>query len=174
MATLLAQSLVLVIGLSESWSLSPAHLLDELDPAAAAADATAAGRYLAWWGYQPSGAPGARANVTVRAAPFSASAPLALPRCGYSDFGLYHLAPLLPASGLAFLGELGKWVPVAVARVARVTDATTGLTVGLIGAPAEKVELAFAKGAVVSTVVCTLSAAGSGTASFDGKSPTCK
>ena len=63
------------------------------------------------------------ANVTIRAAPFSAAAPLRIPRCGYSDFCLFHIAPIFKHSGCAFLGEVGKWVPVAIgSRVSSVHD----------------------------------------------------
>ena len=72
------------------------------------------------------------------------------------DFGLYHLAPLwpLPAGDgaeaatagpkLALLGEVGKWVPIAAARISHVSSTSSGLEVGLMGEAGETVELAFA------------------------------
>ena len=44
------------------------------------------------------------ANVTLLGS-FSNSKPLMLPRCGYSDFRLHHIAPILPVSKMAFLGS---------------------------------------------------------------------
>ena len=103
------------------------------------------------------------------------------------DFGLYHLAPLwpLPAGDgaeaatagpkLALLGEIGKWVPIAAARISHVTASSSGLEVGLMGEAGETVELAFAtvgaaeaeeEGATVVSAVCKVGAAGTATARF--------
>ena len=157
---------VLVIGLNKSWSLSPAALGDDIDPTA---------DQLVWSGYQPSDTAGngAAANITVREARFSAAAPLELKPCGYADFGLWHTAPIWPVSGAAFLGEIGKWVPVAAARVTSVIDATSGLTVDIVGVAGETVELAFAVGTTVSTAVCKVGSSGTAAATFDGKSAKC-
>ena len=109
-----------------------------------------------------------------------------LPFCA-QDFGLYHLAPLwpLPAGDgaeaatagpkLALLGEVGKWVPIAAARISHVTSTSSGLEVGLMGEAGETVELAFAtvgaaeaevEGATVVSAVCKVGAAGTATARF--------
>ena len=101
---------VLVIGLNSSWSLSPAHLGDDIDPAK---------EHVVWSGYQAADTAGvgAAANITVRKLRFSTAAPIVLEPCGYADFGLWHAAPVFPASNAAFLGEVGKWVPISAARV---------------------------------------------------------
>lgn len=88
---------VLTIGLNASFELVPAHLGDDVW----AGDDGA----VVWTGYQPSGTAGKRpANITLLG-PFSATAPLTLPACGYSDFGLHHIAPILPASKMAYVAR---------------------------------------------------------------------
>ena len=79
----------------------------------------------------------------------------------------------LQASGAAFLGEVGKWVPVAAARVSSVVDAKSGLTVGIVGVAGETVELAFAVGTTVYTAVCQVGSGGTATAIFAGESAKC-
>ena len=119
------------------------------------------------------------ANVTIRTAPFSAAAPLQIPRCGYSDFCLYHISPIFKQSGSAFLGEVGKWVPVSIgSRVSSVHDTTASLTVEIVGEAAESVELVFAKKAKKGTtkpvsVLCKIGVGGTATASFDGAAAKC-
>ncbi len=161
---------VLVIGLNSSFKLAPEHLAGEMSNDTAV-------EHLLWSGYQPSDTVGKleNPNVTIRAALFGAQAPLEIPACGYSDFGLYHIAPISKLSGFAFLGEVGKWVPVAAGRVVKVVDTAKSLAVNIVGAPAEKVELVFAgKGHTKPTsVVCTLAAAGTATATFDGSAAKC-
>ena len=104
----------------------------------------------------------ATANVTIRAETFTSAAPLEIDACGYSNFGLYHVAPVSTKSGFAFLGEVGKWVPVASGRVTTVTDEASSMKVEIVGAASEEVELVFAKkgGAKVSSVVCKVGSAG--------------
>lgn len=157
---------ILIIGLNTSWSVSPAHLGGDID---------AAKEHLVWSGYQAMAGTGHAANITVRDQKFSPSAPIELEACGYADFGLWHTAPIFPASQLAFLGEVGKWVPVAAARVTSVADAKAGLTVAIAGGDSEVVELAFAAstGTAVATVICTIGSSGKATARFDGKAATC-
>lgn len=161
---------VLVIGLNSSYELTPEHLAGEI------ANDTAV-EHLLWSGYQPSDTVGklASPNVTIRTAPFSAKAPLEIPACGYSDFGLYHIAPISKLSGFSFLGEVGKWVPIAPGRVVKVIDAATSLAVDIIGAAEEKVELVFAGKDHVKPVsaVCTVNAVGTATATFDGSTAKC-
>ena len=156
---------VLTIGLNESFALKPQHLGDDVGT----------GPALAWRGYQPADSVGRRApNVTLLGS-FSAAKPLLLPACAYSDFGLHHIAPIQPASKLTFLGELGKWVPTAAARVTSVKNAADGLSVAIVGVASEAVELAFvaADGVTVLHTVCTLGATGTATAHCDGRTVTC-
>ena len=190
---------VLVIGLNASFELAPEHIAGEISNDTAV-------EHLLWSGYQPSDTVGklATPNVTIRAALFSAKAPLQIPACGYSDFGLYHIAPISKLSGFSFLGEVGKWVPVAVGRVAKVrlcsapapdsaaaadsapdpypdcgsaqvSDTAASLAVDIVGVPAEKVELVFAgkEHSKPVSVVCTVGAAGTATATFDGSAAKC-
>jgi len=154
---------VLIIGLQEAYTLSPADLGDDVDTSTP---------LLAWTGYQSQIGTG-MANVTVRSAPFTAQVPLQVPAYGYSDFGLWHLAPVWPQSKAAFLGELGKWVPVSEARVSKVIDGPQGLTVTINGVADEKVELAFAVGTKVSTTICKIGSDGTATAKFKGGSASC-
>ena len=161
---------VLVIGLSEAFSLYPRHLR-------VSNDIGAGGDALAWTGYQPSDSIGTRAaNVTLLGA-FSDTQALVLPPSMYSTFGLFHVAPIHPLSKSAFLGEIGKWVPVADDRVASVTDSAAGLTVEVMGPAGEAGELAFAAGSKAThalSAVCTIGATGTATATFDGKVVTCR
>lgn len=180
---------VLVIGLNATFELHPAHLTGELS-----GDETQ--EHLVWSGYQASGTVGkavagtaadtaaaatpAKANVTI-VGPFSPSAPLRIPACGYADFGLYHIAPVFKKTGRAFLGEVGKWVPVSSARVTVVSDAAAAMTVEIVGEVAEQVELVFAQrgegeasasvGPV--SVLCKIGASGKAKASFDGATAKC-
>ena len=153
---------VLVIGLNASFNLTPAHLAGEISPDDQV-------EHLVWSGYQQSNGIGkAPPNITLRQAPFSAAAPITIQKCGYSDFGLYQIAPIFKKSGAAFLGEIGKWVPVSAARVSSVREATeeeaqvTSLVVEIVGEASEPVELAFAKkgSAKPVTVLCKIPAAG--------------
>eukprot|EP01034_Spumella_vulgaris_P024040 gene24040-30337_t len=59
------------------------------------------------------------ANQTV-GVQWSASNPLLLKPCGFSDFSLYTVSPIDRSSGLAFLGEVNKWVGVSSARFSEV------------------------------------------------------
>ena len=144
----------LVIGLNKSFALTPAHLGADL--AGPSTDPEL--KHVVWSGvHSPSAV-----------AEFSAAEPLSVPACMYSDFGLYHVAPVAPKSSAAYLGELGKWVPVASARTVSVTDSAAGLAVGIIGVAHEKVELAFydTKSTKATSVLCTIGAAGTATATF--------
>lgn len=114
---------------------------------------------------------------------FSDKFPLVLPACAYSDFGLHHIAPIHPKSGSVFLGELGKWVPTASARVVALVDSAASLTVSIVGVAGEAVQLAFTKpkssGAkTVVSVVCNIGASAAATATFtsngSGPTATCK
>jgi hypothetical protein len=160
---------VLVIGLNASFEIGPAHLAGEIS-----ADDQL--EHLVWSGYQASDSVGkGPPNVTVREAPFSAAAPLAIAPCGYSDFGLYHIAPVFKQSGLAFLGEVGKWVPVSAARVHELRDTASSLVVGIVGEASELVGLAFAKKGSLKPVevLCTIGRYGTATASYDGTAAKC-
>jgi hypothetical protein len=128
---------VLSIGLAKDFDLKPSHVLGEL----ASWPSTP---YVAWSGY------GSR-NVTLLGR-FEEKSPMRLRACGYADFGLVHAAPVFTGDcdscAVALLGEVSKFVPVAVARVvgfSRPSKENT-LTVQLEGAPGEQVELAFAMG----------------------------
>ena len=133
---------------------------------------------VVWKGYQPSDSVvlhGGPTNVTLMGS-FSATEPLVLPACNYSDFGLHHIAPVHPLSNAALLGEIGKWVPIAHAgRITSLTDAAEGLSVGVAGVPGELVELAFGAldAPTAVSVVCTMGAAGTASAKFNGKQATC-
>jgi len=163
---------VLVIGLAEDWTLTPADLGDDID---------ASQPTVAWTGYQPSATVATGlANVTIFPSLFSEATPLRVTAAGYSDFGLYHLAPVLPMSKAAFLGELGKWVPIASGRVTSVADSAGGITAKLLGVQGEQAKFAFAfaqggdtdtdtdtdTAMKVSTAVCTFGASGTATLTF--------
>ena len=92
--------------------------------------------YTAWTGY------GSPDNVTVlgtistdtdassvasSAVSSSASSSLTVKKGAYSDFQKIHLAPILK-TGVVVYGEVNKWVPVSVWRMAGVTMAADGTT----------------------------------------------
>jgi hypothetical protein len=105
--------------------------------------------------------------------PFGAVAGQQIPATSAaSSVTLYHVAPILSTtggsnSGWVLLGEVGKIIPVAAARVSSVTSTSTGVSVSVVGSAQEKVEMLFAAvgadgkgtGMVVSKSV-TLSASG--------------
>lgn len=131
---------------------------------------------MAWTGY------GASDNVTVQSA-FSLAEPITIPACGYGDFGLYvcartalhpafwlshtmltapmrpttllqHASPVIEGAKAILLGEVAKWVPVSVARMSKISVATSGaLEVEINGAAGEKVELVFADATTVSPAI---------------------
>ena len=126
--------------------------------------------------YENSHAP-ASASGGVTVVPFLPGARLALAACGKRDFALWHTAPVLP-NGWAFLGETGKFVPVAANRLLALAHTTAGGGTGssvaatVAGVPGETVRLAFYRaptaaeggdGAVV-TVACTFGQSGRMTA----------
>lgn len=155
-------------GLNASFKLFPKHLGDDFGGNAEA--------FVAWTGYQASDSVGQRpANVTLLG-PFSDAEPLALRACAYSDFGLHHIAPVQPKSKFAFLGEVGKWAPIASARVVSLSDSTEQLSVTIVGVAGEIVELAFAGSPVgkAATALCKInSSTAPVVATFDGTVAKC-
>ena len=166
---------LLVVGLAEPFSLLPAQLpLDLTDGHA---------EYVAWRSFpsnrtrtaQPFsvGSVGADARSRAASPAFANPTPLQLEPCNYSDFGLFHLAPVLlqmSNAKLALLGEAAKVVPVSVHRFAEVAVQPTDVTVTLRGDPGEAVTLEFAMAPSgsgtwdVSTVQCVIGAGGRATA----------
>ena len=76
--------------------------------------------------------------------------PLTLQRCGKADFQLWSFALREPEGGWTLLGEVGKWVAISPQRITDIATTATrrgeapGLSVELVGAPGERVRLAFA------------------------------
>lgn len=73
-------------------------------------------------------------------------------------------------------------MPVAPGRVTTVTETATALSVDIVGAPKEEVELVFANSKAAggglrsgkpSSVVCKVGGAGTATATFDGSAAKC-
>ena len=155
---------VLVAGLAKPFELKPSHVPNDV------AVTDGAEPLLAWTGY--SAARGA-ANVTLGGL-WAEGTPIRLPACGYSDFGLWHAAPVVSLGAgaqLALLGEPTKWAPVSVARVASAAPSadSSDFVVTVRGDAGESVELAFATrsggGAwTVRSVTCVLPASAEATA----------
>jgi len=130
---------VLVIGLNNTMSLTPADILLDIDTD---------GEYVAYTGY------GAPLNVSING-PFSGNSPIVLAPCLYSNFRLWHAAPRSAATGWALLGEMGKWVPIAKQRVLSVADSGSGIAATVAGAPGETAVLTFAdKDSTLHTATC--------------------
>ena len=154
---------VLAVGLAADFALRPRHLPLDL--------ADAAAPHVAWRSF-----PSNRTRSAVGA--FGAAAPLPLPACNYSDFGLFHVAPVLSVGStrLALLGEPTKVVPVSVHRVAQlIVDGASEVRAVLRGDAGEKVDLEVAVEAAqpdgsagwsVRTVSCVVGASGKATASL--------
>lgn len=76
--------------------------------------------------------------------------PLALRRCGKADFQLWSIALREPGGGWTLLGEVGKWIAISPRRIIGITTTAPrrgeapGLRVDVVGAPGERVRLAFA------------------------------
>ena len=79
------------------------------------------------------------------------------------ETSLWTIAPRLPKSGVAVLGEIGKFISVAAQRVSLVKELGDGaVSVGLKGVAGEKVSFAFdVKG---KTLVRTVTIGADGTA----------
>lgn len=106
----------------------------------------------------------APASLVVQ--PFSQASPVTIKACGETDFQVWHTAPVF-ANGVAVLGELTKYVPMAEARVRAVGVDGATVTVAVAGEEGEVVPVSFwtQAGGVV-TVACTLLASGSAVATF--------
>ena len=140
---------VLVIGLASSFDLLPAHLSDDVELALP---------LIGWTGY-------GKGNITLTGE-FSADSPVRFDECGYSDFRLWHAAPVF-SNGVALLGESEKWVPVAVARVQACGEQGSELVCMLHGESGEQAEFAFAFETKVYYVECVFPSAGAVTVSFE-------
>ena len=77
-------------------------------------------------------------NMSSMPVPFDDSHPLAVPSCGRSDFGLFHIAPVF-SNGWVLLGEMNKLVPVSEQRIRSVSETETSLSVSMKGVPGEEV-----------------------------------
>lgn len=105
-------------------------------------------------------------------APFSASAPIAVPVCYEVDFGVYHTAPVF-ANGVALLGDLTKFVPMSPARVRAVAIDGADVTVALVGEIGETVPFSVWSQATAATSTITCVFGPSGTATVSVAAGTC-
>ena len=89
--------------------------------------------------------------------------PLAISGDPSAAFTLWHVTPRL-CNGLVLLGETSKFIVVSPQRIAAVEldcgTTTGGMVLALVGAPRERVEIAWARHTAVKTAVCVLGAAG--------------
>ncbi len=99
--------------------------------------------------------------ATLVVQPFGAGSPINLAPCAETDFAVWHIAPVF-ANGWALLGELGKWIPTAEARMSDVTASDHDLTVELSGEPGEVLPITFYNTAAANatTVTCTVDDSG--------------
>jgi len=135
---------IIAIGLKENFSLLPSML---------PLDLSSSFSYVAYKGYGDS------TNVTLTGV-FSESKPITIPSCLYSDFQLWHTAPVL-SNGISLLGEMSKWVPISQQRIYSINISPNSVSVSIRGAAGEIVKLAFADAAKkIGFVSCTLSSSG--------------
>lgn len=96
--------------------------------------------------------------------PFDESRPIELPKCGRSDFGLWHIAPVFE-NGWVLLGEMDKFVPVSEQRIRAIEATATDVMIQLVGVPGEEVSMSFWNPSNRSTpgmkFTCTIKADGS-------------
>lgn len=153
-AGLLRTSFVANMRLSAPFGLLPAHI---------GLDKTGLGYVALPFNFHDNGKLGAGA----KAIPFSMDEPLMLSaQVNATQFmpSLWTIAPRLQKSGVAVLGEIGKFISVAAQRVSSVHELGNGaVSVGLKGVAGEKVRFAFdVKGKTVVRAV-VIDAAGTAT-----------
>jgi len=93
--------------------------------------------------------------TAASAAPFDASRPMQLPKCGKLDWQIWYTAPVFP-NGWTLIGEVGKWVPVSSQRIESVQFTTDEVAVALVGAAGETVTMTFLQQGVLVTAACKL------------------
>ena len=123
---------VLSVDLTSTYQFSPEDLLDlhQLEYS------------VSWVAYAHS--------MSSDPVPFDESHPIELPKCGRSDFGLWHIAPVFE-NGWVLLGEMDKFVPVSEQRMRTVASTMADITVELVGVPGEEVSISFWNPSNVST-----------------------
>eukprot|EP00041_Stephanoeca_diplocostata_P022194 m.526816 g.526816 ORF g.526816 m.526816 type:complete len:797 (-) comp22006_c0_seq1:232-2622(-) len=140
---------VLSIGLNSSFDLYPRHVPLEMDSTAT---------YIQ---YTRDDVPAYGGKVSLKE--FSATSPMRLAPCLYTDFGVTYAAPVL-GNGMAILGEMAKWVPLSPIRFRAIDEGAGGaVTITLAGAPNEVVHVATYHSGAITDTVCTLNADGMGT-----------
>jgi hypothetical protein len=99
------------------------------------------------------------ASIVVQ--PFSASSPVVIKTCAQVDFQIWHTAPV-GQSNIAFLGELGKFIPVSEARMRDVASTSEGIDVLLSGVSGEVITVYFYDNAAAALkpVTCTVGPSG--------------
>ena len=93
-----------------------------------------------------------------------------------ADFQHWYIAPVLPGSGGALLGELDKVVPISEQRVLTVILFAGTYVVKMRGAPGEVVSMSTidTSNGKVTSIDCTLDSTGAGTLGFsDVKNLSC-
>ena len=105
-----------------------------------------------------------------------ASTKLMISSCGITDFQYWYIAPVLPGSGGALLGELDKVVPISEQRVLTVILFGDTYVVKLRGAPGEVVSMTTfdTRDSKTTTIDCTMDSTGAGSLGFsDVKNLSC-
>lgn len=88
---------------------------------------------------------------------------ISIPICGRDDFQYWTIAPVLPYTEAAFIGELDKVVSVSESRVQHIDKVYDGYNIHLIGAPGENVKMSifrFLMDKIAYTVTCKISSLG--------------
>lgn len=88
---------------------------------------------------------------------------LAISKCGCSDFQYWMIAPLLPNTNIALLGELDKVVTVSEQRVLTIITIGSTFMVRLRGAPMEIVNMSIIdNNGKLNSIQCTIASDGTG------------
>ena len=105
-----------------------------------------------------------RQGTLLKASAFST---ISIPTCGTSDFVYWGIAPVFPGTKFAFLGELGKLVPVSETRFQNIVydSRTKGYTIYIVGDPGEEIKLTMYSIGLEKTIAnfCTISDFGTAT-----------
>ena len=101
---------------------------------------------------------------------------LTISSCNVTDFQYWYIAPVLPGSGGALLGELDKVVPISEQRILTVILFAGTYVVKMRGAPGEVVSMSTfdTRDSKITSTKCTMDSIGTGTLGFsDVKNLSC-
>lgn len=93
---------------------------------------------------------------------FTSYSSISIPICGRNDFQYWAVAPWLPGTEVAFVGELDKVVSVSESRIQNIVHVNGEYHIHIVGAPGETVKMTVYRILMdtSSTVTCQVSSFG--------------